>query len=308
MFLAYAAGETPDFIKHHPPKDFTNPEDAIDWVDRQTPRSATAVGNPEKKPLEVAPGETISTRVPTAKSNISNTKLEGNNLLVTFRNGATYRYADVPVQKYKELQEANSPDKFLHEHIKPTHPSVLVSSKQKGASRTGAALMGAGIAGAGAVAALSGGNKEEEPQAPQPRPEARTVATEAPTDVHGLIKKASNDYGVPEAILHAQADQESKFNQDAVSRKGARGVMQLMPNTARSLNVDANDMAQNVDGGARLMSQLHHRFGSYDKALAAYNWSPDKVQNAIDTYGNDWLKHTPAETRNYVLRIMKNSR
>ena len=185
---------------------------------------------------------------------------------------------------------------------------INMMKSQKGASRTGAALMGAGIAGAGAIAALSGGNKEEEPQIPQPRSESRTVATEAPTDVHGLIKKASNDYGVPEAILHAQADQESKFNQDAVSRKGARGVMQLMPNTARSLNVDANDMAQNVDGGARLMSQLHHRFGSYDKALAAYNWSPDKVQDAIDTYGNDWLKHTPAETRNYVLRIMKNSR
>ena len=77
VFLAYAAGETPDFIKHHPPKDFTNPEDAIDWVDRQTPRSATAVGNPEKKPLEVAPGETISTRVPTAKKAVEDSMTHG---------------------------------------------------------------------------------------------------------------------------------------------------------------------------------------------------------------------------------------
>ena len=146
-----------------------------------------------------------------------------------------------------------------------------------------------------------------------PAPQMQTAAkaeSRTPADTLSLLDKAAKDYDLDPRILHAQARQESGLGLDneAVSSKGARGVMQLMPRTAKSLGVDAHDTAQNVDGGARLMGQLRKRFGGrYDRALAAYDWSPDKVQAAIDTYGDKWLEHTPDETQKYVHNILRNA-
>jgi soluble lytic murein transglycosylase-like protein len=138
---------------------------------------------------------------------------------------------------------------------------------------------------------------------------AAKAESRTPADTLSLLDKAAKDYDLDPRILHAQARQESglELDNEAVSSKGARGVMQLMPRTAKSLGVDAHDTAQNVDGGARLMGQLHKRFGRYDRALAAYDWSPDKVQAAIDTYGDKWLEHTPDETQKYVHKILRNA-
>jgi hypothetical protein len=137
----------------------------------------------------------------------------------------------------------------------------------------------------------------------------QTAGKMGTADTLSLLDKAAQDYDLDPRILYAQARQESglELDNEAVSSKGARGVMQLMPRTAKSLGVDARDPAQNVDGGARLMGQLHKRFGRYDRALAAYDWSPDKVQAAIDTYGDKWLEHTPEETQKYVHKILRNA-
>ena len=84
--------------------------------------------------------------------------------------------------------------------------------------------------------------------------------------------------------------------------------MQLEPKTAKSLGVDdAFDPTQNIPAGAAYMQTLHRRFGHWDRALAAYNAGPDRVQEAIDQYGDDWLDHTPQETQDYVHKILRKS-
>ena len=125
-------------------------------------------------------------------------------------------------------------------------------------------------------------------------------------DIPALLSKASKDYGIPEDLLYAQAMQESKMNPNAESNKGAKGVMQLMDQTSRSLGVtDPKDPAQNVDGGARLMKQLLDRFnGDQEKALASYDWNPTSVDKAVQEHGHSWLSYTPKETQTYVRKIM----
>jgi len=90
---------------------------------------------------------------------------------------------------------------------------------------------------------------------------------------------------------------ESGFNPRAVSRAGALGLMQIMPSTARGLNVDPLDPAQAVDGAARLLASHLDRFGTVELALAAYNAGPNAVarHGGIPPY---------SETRTYVQRVM----
>lgn len=89
---------------------------------------------------------------------------------------------------------------------------------------------------------------------------------------------------------------ESAFNANALSPKGAIGLGQLMPGTARDLGVDPQDMNQNLDGAARYLIAQLTEFGSIPHALAAYNAGPDRVKQ----YGG-----IPpfTETQNYVARI-----
>ncbi len=92
-----------------------------------------------------------------------------------------------------------------------------------------------------------------------------------------LFRSAQVKYGVPASLLAAVAHQESGYNPRAVSPAGARGLMQLMPGTARTLGVDPDDPAQAVDGAARMLRNLINEFGSADQALAAYNAGPGAV-------------------------------
>jgi soluble lytic murein transglycosylase-like protein len=91
--------------------------------------------------------------------------------------------------------------------------------------------------------------------------------------------------------------QESRYNQAAISPKGARGVMQLMPATATTLGVDANDLRGNIDGGVAYLAQQMRRYGDLRLALAAYNAGP----GAVDRYG-DVPPYT--ETQTYVRSIL----
>lgn len=108
-----------------------------------------------------------------------------------------------------------------------------------------------------------------------------------------LARDAATRYGVPVNLFLKLVQQESGWNAKAESHKGALGLAQLMPETARRLGVDPHDPKQNLDGGARYLQKQYKRFGSWRLALAAYNAGPE----AVAKYGG-----VPPykETKNYV--------
>lgn len=117
-----------------------------------------------------------------------------------------------------------------------------------------------------------------------------------------LFAAAEQKYGVPAALLSAVAKQESGYNPTAVSHAGAKGLMQLMPGTARTLGVaDPFDPAQAIDGAARMLRDLTQRFGSTELALAAYNAGPGAV---LKYQGIPPYPETQRYVRN-VLSLMK---
>jgi soluble lytic murein transglycosylase-like protein len=111
-----------------------------------------------------------------------------------------------------------------------------------------------------------------------------------------MAREAARRHNVPEDLFLRLVQQESGWNPNAKSSKGALGLAQLMPATARRLRVDPSDPYQNLDGGARYLSRQFKRFKSWRLALAAYNAGPD----AVKEYGG-----VPPykETRNYVKKI-----
>ncbi|MCY1647474.1 lytic transglycosylase domain-containing protein [Caulobacter sp. SL161] len=93
-----------------------------------------------------------------------------------------------------------------------------------------------------------------------------------------VIDAAAARYALAPELVDAIARQESAYNQAAVSPKGAIGVMQLMPGTARTLGVDPRDAVANINGGAAYLRQMIDKFdGRIDLALAAYNAGPGAV-------------------------------
>jgi hypothetical protein len=90
-------------------------------------------------------------------------------------------------------------------------------------------------------------------------------------------KAAARQNGIPEELFLRLVRQESGWNPQAVSHKGAIGLAQLMPDTARYLRVDPHDPRQNLEGGARYLIEQYRRFGSWRLALAAYNAGPEAV-------------------------------
>jgi soluble lytic murein transglycosylase len=119
------------------------------------------------------------------------------------------------------------------------------------------------------------------------------------TEVYQAIAQHSDRHGVDPALVRAVIRAESSFNADAVSRKGAIGLMQLMPQTARSLHLsNPYDPQQNISGGVRHLRYLLDRFqGNIPLALAAYNAGETKISNG----------RIPqiAETREYVRRVLR---
>ena len=95
-------------------------------------------------------------------------------------------------------------------------------------------------------------------------------------------KAAARQHGIPEELFLRLVRQESGWNPQAVSHKGAIGLAQLMPDTARYLRVDPHDPRQNLEGGARYLIEQYRRFGSWRLALAAYNAGPEAVANHGD--------------------------
>lgn len=111
-----------------------------------------------------------------------------------------------------------------------------------------------------------------------------------------LVNQYADRYGVPRYVAYNLIEVESRWRQHAVSRKGARGIMQLMPRTARGLRVDPRDPRQNIEGGLRYLRLLYDRFKQWDLALAAYHSGPMTV-----------IRHAgvPPVSRSYVRRILR---
>ena len=109
-------------------------------------------------------------------------------------------------------------------------------------------------------------------------PEAMALAGGYTGPFLDLARAAAVRNGVPEHLFLRLVAQESGWNVGAISGKGAIGLAQLMPATARNLGVDARDPLENLEGGARYLRQMFDRFGSWRLALAAYNAGPEAVQ------------------------------
>jgi soluble lytic murein transglycosylase-like protein len=101
-----------------------------------------------------------------------------------------------------------------------------------------------------------------------------------PHQLRGAFEAASADAAIPPAMLYAVAKVESNLHPDAQSEAGARGLLQVMPATAKSLDLNADEPRSNVLAGARYLRQLLDRFSSTDLALAAYNAGPTAVEKA----------------------------
>lgn len=101
-----------------------------------------------------------------------------------------------------------------------------------------------------------------------------------PKPFRSAFVAAARDTGLPLGLLVAVGEIESNFRPDAVSEAGARGLLQLMPTTAKELELDPDHPTSNVLAGARYLRLLLDRFRSTDLALAAYNAGPTAVDRA----------------------------
>ncbi len=112
------------------------------------------------------------------------------------------------------------------------------------------------------------------------------------------IRAAALRHGISPSLLAALVRAESAFDRLAVSRVGARGLGQLMPDTARELGVrDVYDPEQNLDGAARYLARQYADFGEVRRALAAYNAGAKAAARPSERW--------PRETRSYVANVMR---
>lgn len=123
------------------------------------------------------------------------------------------------------------------------------------------------------------------------------------SDFEKIFQNAGKQYNVDPDLLKAVAQQESNFNTKAISPKGASGLMQLMPDTAKQFGVsDATDPTQNINAGAKYLSQMINKYGDVEKALSAYNWGPGNY----DKFQEGKISSMPKETNDYLNRISTN--
>ncbi|MEO7143332.1 MAG: lytic transglycosylase domain-containing protein [Bryobacteraceae bacterium] len=141
--------------------------------------------------------------------------------------------------------------------------------------------------------------EEDYVAAPPPAPAAASPQpAPAPSDPKQMVAQAAQRAGLPAAFVQSVAAVESGYHANAVSPKGAIGIMQLMPGTAADHAADPNDPRQNVDAGAMHLRELLLKYhGDMVKALAAYNAGP----GAVDRYNG--LPPYP-ETQAYVQRVL----
>ncbi|CAI0815929.1 lytic murein transglycosylase [Serratia quinivorans] len=115
-----------------------------------------------------------------------------------------------------------------------------------------------------------------------------------------IVSAAEQRFGIPAGLLSAVINKESDGNSGAISPKGAIGLAQVMPNTARGMGYDPEELKRNpalqVEAGARYLKQMLDAHGNVADALAAYNWGPGNVQKFM----RGEKTQIPTETVNYV--------
>ncbi|RAV21738.1 lytic transglycosylase domain-containing protein [Paenibacillus contaminans] len=131
-----------------------------------------------------------------------------------------------------------------------------------------------------------------------------------PTSFDPIIEQASAKYGVSSSLVKSVIHAESSFDSMSVSGAGAKGLMQLMDNTARGLGVtDSFDPEQNINGGTRYLSEMLNKYnGSEAVALAAYNAGPGRIDRlGIRTEADLQAKFSqlPQETQKYVNKVLE---
>lgn len=156
------------------------------------------------------------------------------------------------------------------------------------------------------AASMVAGYEAEETPTPSPAPATpppAPAASQQPATPAELAALAAKKFSLPESFVRSVMKAESGFEPKAVSPKGAIGLMQLMPETARQLGVDPKDPPQNAEGGARYLRDLLAKYeGDPNQvllALAAYNAGPEAVERY---HGVPPFR----ETREYILRVLKN--
>lgn len=153
------------------------------------------------------------------------------------------------------------------------------------------------------LGAVAGFEQEEKAPSPSPLPvvQPAPAPVKMPDTPAEMASQAARKYLLPDSFLRSVMKAESAFHPDALSPKGAIGLMQLMPETARQLGVDPRDPRQNADGGAQYLRELLARYENDPNqvllALAAYNAGPAAVEH--------WHGVPPyRETREYILRVL----
>ncbi len=146
---------------------------------------------------------------------------------------------------------------------------------------------------------VAGFEAEDPPPAPPPAPTPEPAPAAIPADPQTLVAEAARYAELPVALVASVARAESGFQVNAVSPKGALGVMQLMPSTAAGFQADPRDVTQNIYAGALYLRQLLQKYdGEVATALAAYNAGPGAVEkyHGVPPY---------RETRDYVNRVIR---
>ncbi len=138
-----------------------------------------------------------------------------------------------------------------------------------------------------------------------------------PEEYYELVIKYSKDYSIPAALTFAVIKTESNFDKDVISSAGAIGLMQIMPSTYEWLaqakfNETSNvsllfDPEINIRYGTYYLQYLYEKFGTWEKALIAYNWGEGNFKRHLDEYGyteGDYDSIPITETRNYVKKVL----
>lgn len=124
-----------------------------------------------------------------------------------------------------------------------------------------------------------------------------TDHSDGDANINQIVSQAAQKYDVDPNLIRSVIKVESNYNPSATSPRGAMGLMQLMPDTARELGINnAYDPQENIMGGARYLKMLLSRYdGQVDLALAAYNWGMGNVEKNPD--------RLPAETLGYIEKV-----
>ena len=110
-----------------------------------------------------------------------------------------------------------------------------------------------------------------------------------------LVTKAEREYSLPEGLLNSVLKAESGFNPKAVSSAGAKGIAQIIPEYHPEVN--PMNPREAIPYSAKYLAENYNRFGSWDKALAAYNWGPTNV-------ARHGMKKLPPETIEYINKVL----